>query len=187
MTFSLILFLLTVFTGVLWVLDVFIWAPKRRAAAQDELTAFDRDNADSLRRGEQTVVATRNAIVQASTDRPKWLEYTAGFFPVIFFIFIRNRDIFARFFMILRLLLRYIPLPVGYDERCERKGYNQTQEAQKCTPNRETQEENGWVQSHRLTHDLRGNYHVGDDLYHYTLFYTCTRLPACAGAHPQAH
>ena len=72
MTFSLILFLLTVFTGVLWVLDVFIWAPKRRAAAQDELTAFDRDNADSLRRGEQTVVATRNAIVQASTDRPKW-------------------------------------------------------------------------------------------------------------------
>ena len=33
-------------------------------------------------------MATRNAIVQASTDRPKWLEYTAGFFPVIFFIFI---------------------------------------------------------------------------------------------------
>ena len=57
MTFSLILFLLTVFTGVLWVLDVFIWAPKRRAVAQDELTEFDRDNAESLRRGEQTVVA----------------------------------------------------------------------------------------------------------------------------------
>ena len=68
--------------------------------------------------------------------------------------------------MILRLLFRYIPLPVGYDERCERKGYNQSQEAQKCTPNRETQEKNGWVQSHRLTHNLRGNYHVGDDLYH---------------------
>ena len=97
MTFSLILFLLTVFTGVLWVLDVFIWAPKRRAAAQDELTAFDRDNADSLRRGEQTVVAARNAIVQASTDRPKWLEYTAGFFPVIFFIFILRSFLFEPF------------------------------------------------------------------------------------------
>ena len=97
MTFSLILFLLTVFTGVLWVLDVFIWAPKRRAAAQDELTAFDRDNAESLRRGEQTVVAARNAIVQASTDRPKWLEYTAGFFPVIFFIFILRSFLFEPF------------------------------------------------------------------------------------------
>lgn len=78
-------------------IDVFIWAPKRRAAAQDELTAFDRDNAESLRRGEQTVVAARNAIVQASTDRPKWLEYTAGFFPVIFFIFILRSFLFEPF------------------------------------------------------------------------------------------
>ena len=93
MTFSLILFLLTVFTGVLWVLNIFIWAPKRRAA-QDELTAFDRDNAESLRRGEQTVVAARNAIVQASTDRPEvagihrrilpgdFLHFYSAFFPL---------------------------------------------------------------------------------------------------------
>ena len=94
MTFSLILFLLTVFPGVLWVLDVFIWAPKRRAAAQAELTAFDRDHAESLRGGEHPVVAARNAIVPASTHRPKWLEYTAGFFPVIFFIFILRSFLF---------------------------------------------------------------------------------------------
>ena len=63
MTFSLILFLLTVFTGVLWVLDVFVWKPKRVKVMSDELQQFDRSNEDALRRGVQSVVAARSAMV----------------------------------------------------------------------------------------------------------------------------
>ena len=97
MTFSLILFLLTVFTGVLWVLDVFVWKPKRIKVMSDELQQFDRSNEDALRRGVESVVATRSAMVTRMNERPKWLEYTAGFFPVIFFIFILRSFIFEPF------------------------------------------------------------------------------------------
>ena len=97
MTFSLILFLLTVFTGVLWVLDVFVWKPKRVKVMSDELQQFDRSNEDALRRGVQSVVAARSAMVTRMNERPKWLEYTAGFFPVIFFIFILRSFIFEPF------------------------------------------------------------------------------------------
>lgn len=54
MNFALIVFLLCVFTGVLWVLDRYVWRPRRGA----------------------------------NSARPVWLEYTAGFFPVIFAVFI---------------------------------------------------------------------------------------------------
>lgn len=53
MNFALIIFLLCVFTGVLWFADRLIWRKSRAAGA----------------------------------PRPLWLEYTAGFFPVIFAVF----------------------------------------------------------------------------------------------------
>lgn len=97
MNFSLILFILTVVTGALWFLDVFYLGPKRRAIAQDELIAFDRDNEEALRNGVQAVEAQRNVILARTTERPKWLEYTAGFFPVIFFIFLLRSFLFEPF------------------------------------------------------------------------------------------
>lgn len=54
MNFALIVFLLCVFTGLLWFADRLVWR-KRRAP---------------------------------DAPRPLWLEYTAGFFPVIFVVFI---------------------------------------------------------------------------------------------------
>ncbi|MBU3724272.1 MAG: signal peptidase I [Burkholderiaceae bacterium] len=54
MNFALIVFLLCVFTGLLWIADRLVWR-KRRAP---------------------------------DAPRPLWLEYTAGFFPVIFVVFI---------------------------------------------------------------------------------------------------
>ncbi len=88
MNFALILFLLTIFTGAFWILDVFILAPSRKAEARAQLAAFDRDNAEALSRGEQKVVAARHTIQIRTKERPRWLEYTAGFFPIIFIIFI---------------------------------------------------------------------------------------------------
>jgi len=97
MNFPLILFILTVVTGCLWVLDVFVLKPRRRAEAQEELTAFDRDNAEALRRGEPVVVHARQAIEERATERPKWLEYTAGFFPIIAIIFVVRSFMFEPF------------------------------------------------------------------------------------------
>ncbi len=97
MNFALILFVLTVVTGCFWLLDVFVLAPTRKKEAQDELRAFDADNAEALRRGEKTVEAARNAILIRAKERPRWLEYTAGFFPIIFFIFVLRSFLFEPF------------------------------------------------------------------------------------------
>jgi signal peptidase I len=97
MNFPLILFILTLVTGCLWLLDVFILAPRRRAAAQSELQAFDQNNADALHRGEPVVLATRKIIAENCKERPKWLEYTAGFFPVIAIIFVLRSFLFEPF------------------------------------------------------------------------------------------
>ncbi len=97
MNFALILFVLTVITGALWILDVLVLAPKRRAEAQDELKEFDLNNEEALRRGEKSVVAARNAIEIRTKERPKWLEYTAGFFPIILIIFLIRSFFFEPF------------------------------------------------------------------------------------------
>jgi signal peptidase I len=54
MDFALILFVLTVVTGVLWIADRYVFRPQRAAQAKD----------------------------------PWWVEYGAGFFPVILFVFL---------------------------------------------------------------------------------------------------
>lgn len=88
MNFSLILLLLTVFTGILWCLDKFLWAPKRNVAAKAELHWFEELNRAAIDRGDIAVIGECQSIYQRLSSQPKWLEYTAGFFPVILFVFI---------------------------------------------------------------------------------------------------
>lgn len=97
MNLPLILFILTVVTGCLWMLDVFVLAPKRRVAAEAELKDFKRNNAEALERGEPTVVAACRAIEVRLKERPKWIEYTAGFFPVVAFIFVLRSFLYEPF------------------------------------------------------------------------------------------
>lgn len=87
MNFALILFVLTVVTGCFWLLDVFVLAPTRKKEAQDELRAFDADNAEALRRGEKTVEAARNAILIRAKERPRWLGIHSRIFPDYFLYF----------------------------------------------------------------------------------------------------
>lgn len=42
MNFPLILFVLVVFTGILWVIDKLYWSKQRRAAAQAAVNDFDQ-------------------------------------------------------------------------------------------------------------------------------------------------
>ena len=52
MNFALILFVLTIFTGVLWVADKLVFARQRRERATKLLADFDTRNAAALARGE---------------------------------------------------------------------------------------------------------------------------------------
>lgn len=88
MTFSVILTLLTLFTGVMWVIDRFRWGKKRRAAAQEAARVFESANREAIDRGEKTVIDERNAIYGKCMQQPWWLDYTAGLFPVFLFVFV---------------------------------------------------------------------------------------------------
>lgn len=77
MNFSLILFLLVLFTGFFYMLDVLIFKPRRRMLAEDAL-------AGSTNLSSETEKRIRNQYMK----QPLWLEYSASFFPVILFVFV---------------------------------------------------------------------------------------------------
>lgn len=80
MNFSIILFALVVFTGFFYVLDLLIFRPKRREAAQEAIHAvsFQQDHAGEAAK----------RIREQYMRQPFWLEYSASFFPVILFVFL---------------------------------------------------------------------------------------------------
>ncbi len=87
--FALILFVLMVVTGVIWVLDLMVFAKQRRAAADQALAEYDarmaRSAANGIRMDEQG-----NARAKLEADilrQPTWIEYSGSFFPVIALVF----------------------------------------------------------------------------------------------------
>ncbi len=88
LNFALILFLLLVFTFVMWVAEKLVFLPRRRRLAEERLRAFDAGQA--VASGAQRVAnveAARVAIADKALRQPAWLEYTAGLFPVIAVVF----------------------------------------------------------------------------------------------------
>ena len=57
--FALILFVLTIFTGVIWFLDVFILSKKRKAVAEKALAEFDARSAKLTADGIRSEVGAR--------------------------------------------------------------------------------------------------------------------------------
>lgn len=88
MTFSVILTILTFFTGVMWALDRWCWGKKRRAAADEAVRMFESANREAINRGEAAVIDERNAVYGRCVRQPWWLDYTAGLFPVFLFVFV---------------------------------------------------------------------------------------------------
>ena len=88
MNFSLVLLLLTVGTGILWVLERFYWAPARRQKAKEEADRFAQANREAINHGVISVIGESQATYDRIAKQPKWLEYTAGLFPVILFVFV---------------------------------------------------------------------------------------------------
>ena len=97
MNFALILFVLTVLTGVLWVLDKLVFAGQRRERAARLLADFDQRNAAALARREPIVEQERRSLEDGAVRQPAWLEYTASFFPVILLVFVLRSFLFEPF------------------------------------------------------------------------------------------
>ena len=57
--FALILFVLTIFTGVIWFLDVFVLSKKRKAVAEKVLAEFDARSAKLTADGIRSEVGAR--------------------------------------------------------------------------------------------------------------------------------
>jgi len=80
MNFSLILFLLVLFTGFFYVLDVLVFKPRRKIAAKEALAS----SAATVNMNGEAEKRIRSQYMK----QPLWLEYSASFFPVILFVFV---------------------------------------------------------------------------------------------------
>ncbi len=90
--FTLLLFVLLVVTGLFWIAEKLHFLRRRRAAAESAATAL-RSRRDELERqritpdaslSDSSIAATRERLLR----QPWWLEWTAGLFPVIAFVFL---------------------------------------------------------------------------------------------------
>lgn len=94
MNFALILFLLTLFTLCIWLLDMLILAPGRRRDAARRIADWEREQEA---RGATPNPAARQKIRESTIRRPAWLEYTAGLFPVFIVVFLLRSFLFEPF------------------------------------------------------------------------------------------
>jgi signal peptidase I len=95
--FALILFLLTIATGVIWVLDVFYLSKQRRVRADAALAAFDARNAKLRAEGLKVDESGRASLEADFLRQPTWIEYSGSFFPVIALVFFLRSFLFEPF------------------------------------------------------------------------------------------
>ena len=95
--FALILFVLTVLTGVIWFLDVFFLAKQRRARADAALAEYDARNAKLAADGVKPDTNGRAALEAGLLRQPTWIEYSGSFFPVIALVFVLRSFLYEPF------------------------------------------------------------------------------------------
>lgn len=95
--FALILFVLTVVTGVIWFLDVFIFAKQRRQNADKALAEYDARRAKLTAEGIRLEESTRHDMEASLLKQPVWIEYSGSFFPVIALVFFLRSFLFEPF------------------------------------------------------------------------------------------
>jgi signal peptidase I len=95
--FALILFILTLATGVVWCLDVFYLSKQRRVRADAALAEFDARNARLAADGVPQDKQGREALAARLLRQPTWVEYSGSFFPVILLVFVLRSFLFEPF------------------------------------------------------------------------------------------
>jgi signal peptidase I len=86
--FPLILFWLMVATGAVWLVDRFVFRPGRAKKAKVALEQFDRELRNRVVADESAVLEERRRLQERLLRQPGWIEFPAGFFPVILVVFV---------------------------------------------------------------------------------------------------
>lgn len=94
--FALILFWLLVATGVVWIADWVYFRRKRVAVAAAALRAFD-EQASRRNLSPQVLAEERAKLREQALRQPSWIEFPAGFFPVILVVFVLRSFLFEPF------------------------------------------------------------------------------------------
>jgi signal peptidase I len=95
--FALILFVLTIISGVIWFLDVFYLAKQRRIKADSALREFDARNVKLQAEGIKLEASGRHTLEADILRQPTWVEYSGSFFPVIALVFILRSFLYEPF------------------------------------------------------------------------------------------
>lgn len=95
--FELILFVLTIGTGIIWFFDVFHFSKIRRMAADRALAEFDRRNANLTAEGIKIQENGRAEMEERLLLQPVWIEYSGSFFPVIALVFFLRSFLYEPF------------------------------------------------------------------------------------------
>ncbi|HJV87037.1 MAG TPA: signal peptidase I [Noviherbaspirillum sp.] len=95
--FALILFILTIGTGIVWFLDVFHFAKQRRARADAALAEFDTRHAKLRAEGIKADDSGRAKLEAEILKQPTWIEYSGSFFPVIALVFFLRSFLYEPF------------------------------------------------------------------------------------------
>ena len=95
--FALILFLLTLGTGLVWGFDRYYLAPRRRKGLEAALAEFDARSARLTDSGIKLDTAGRAELIANFEVPPAWVAYTGSFFPVIAAVFIIRSFIYEPF------------------------------------------------------------------------------------------
>src|SRR6476661_7547937 len=95
--FALILFVLTVVTGVIWFLDVFYLAKQRRVRADAALAGYDARHAKLRADGIKADDGGRAKLEADILRQPTWIEYSGSFFPVIALVFFLRSFLYEPF------------------------------------------------------------------------------------------
>ena len=95
--FALLLFILSVVTGLYWVAERWRFKPRREAAARTLETQDAARRAELSKLGIDKVDGDIAAAREQLLRQPWWLDWTAGLFPVIIVVFVMRSFLFEPF------------------------------------------------------------------------------------------
>ncbi|MEN9912551.1 MAG: hypothetical protein RI956_995, partial [Pseudomonadota bacterium] len=87
-----VLMAFTVFTGTMWLLDLLVFSKKRKQAAETAIASLEhtytKTNPTDENKDNNELEQKKQALREKHLRMPWWLEYSAGFFAVVFMVFV---------------------------------------------------------------------------------------------------